>query len=130
MAQEKLGEAAATLERYLTEKPDSLGGWNLVRTVHWRRNDIPACREATRRLCVLNAQAGLYEAAWQDYEEFINLGGDKMPPGTWLELCRVPEERNDYKRALSEYEKLAAAHPSERQGLTAQLGAARILLKR
>jgi membrane associated rhomboid family serine protease len=130
MAQGKLDEAAATLERYLTEKPDSLGGWNLVRTVHWRRNDIPACREATRRLCILNTQAGLHEAAWLDYEEFINLGGDKMPPATWLELCRVPEERNDYKRALSEYEKLAAAYPIERQGLMAQLGAARILLKR
>ena len=33
-------------------------------------------------------------------------------------------------RALNEYEKLAAAHPRERQGLMAQLGAARILLKR
>jgi hypothetical protein len=53
-----------------------------------------------------------------------------MPPGTWLELCRVPEERNDYKRALSEYETLTAVYPSERQGLMAQLGAARILLRR
>jgi hypothetical protein len=130
MAQGKLDDAAATLERYLTEKPDSLGGWNLVKTVHWQRNEIPACREATRRLCILNVQAGLCEAAWQDYDEFINLGGDKMPPATWLELCRVPEERKDYERVLGEYEKLAAAYPSERQGLIAQLGGARILLKR
>ena len=72
----------------------------------------------------------MYEAAWQDYEEFLNLGGDKMPPAVWLELCRVAEERNDSNRALSEYEKLAAAYPSERQGLIAQIGAARILLKR
>ena len=72
----------------------------------------------------------MYEAAWEDYEEFLNLGGDKMPAAVWLELCRVAEERNDYERALSEYEKLAAAHPSERQGLIAQIGAARILLKR
>ena len=48
----------------------------------------------------------------------------------WLELCRVAEEQNDFKRALNEYEKLAAAYPYERQGLMAQLGAARILLKR
>ncbi len=53
-----------------------------------------------------------------------------MPPAIWLELCRVAEERNDLKRALSEYENLAAAHPAERQGLVAQLGAARIMLKR
>ena len=59
----------------------------------------------------------MYEAAWLDYEEFLNLGGDKMPPSIWLELCRVPEERGDYKRALTEYERLAGAHPAERQGV-------------
>lgn len=72
----------------------------------------------------------MYEAAWLDYEEFLNLGGEQMPPAMWLELCRVPEKRNDYKRALSEYEKLAAVYPAEREGLLAQLGAARILLTR
>jgi tetratricopeptide (TPR) repeat protein len=72
----------------------------------------------------------MYGAAWLDYEEFLNLGGDKMPPAIWLELCRVPEGRGDYKRALSEYEKLSAAYPTERQGLVAQVGAARIFLTR
>jgi hypothetical protein len=72
----------------------------------------------------------MYGAAWLDYEEFLNLGGDKMPPAIWLELCRVPEGRGDYKRALSEYEKLSAAYPTERQGLMAQVGAARIFLTR
>jgi membrane associated rhomboid family serine protease len=126
----KLAEAAAILNKYVAKKPDSLSAWTLLRAVHWQRNEIPACREVARKLCVLNIEARMYEAAWQDYEEFLNLGGDKMPPAIWLELCRVREERNDYKRALSEYQKLAAAHPVERQGLLAQLGAARILLKR
>ena len=130
MEQGKLDEAAVILNRYLIEKPDSLSALNLVRIVRWRRKEFPACREATRKLCTLNLQAGMHEAAWQDYEEFLNLGGDKMPPAIWLELCRVPERQNDDKRALSEYEKLAAAYPAERQGLMAQLGAARILLKR
>jgi membrane associated rhomboid family serine protease len=130
MDQGKLDGAAAILNRYLVGKPDSLSAWSLLQIVHWRKNEIPACREATSKLCALNLQAGMYEAAWQDYEEFLNLGGDKMPAAAWLELCRVAEERNDSNRALSEYEKLAAAHPSERQGLIAQLGAARILLKR
>ena len=44
------------------------------------------------------------------------MGGDKMPPDIWLELCRVPEERSDFKRALSEYEKLAAAYPADAAG--------------
>jgi tetratricopeptide (TPR) repeat protein len=52
-----------------------------------------------------------------------------MPPDVWLGLCRVPEERQDFERALSKYEKLAA-YPSERQSLVAQLCAARICLKR
>jgi len=130
MDQGKLDWAAAMLNRYLVVNPDSLSAWRLLQIVHWRKNEIPACREATRKLCMVNLQAGMYEAAWQDYDEFLNLGGDKMPAAAWLELCRVAEERNDSNRALSEYEKLAAAHPSERQGLMAQIGAARISLKR
>jgi len=130
MEQGKLEEATAILVEYVSRKSDSFGAWSLLRIIHWRRKEIPACREATRKLCILNVQAGMYEAAWQDYEEFLNLGGGDMPPAIWLELCRVPEQQNDFARALNEYEKLAAAYPTERQGLMGQLGAARILLKR
>ena len=42
----------------------------------------------------------------------------------------MPEQQQDFERAVSEYEKLAAAYPSERQSVMAQLGAARICLKR
>ncbi len=126
----RLDQATVILNKYLSGKPGSLGAWSLLRIVHWRKSEIPACREATRNVCALNLQAGMYEAAWQDYEEFLNLGGGNMAPAAWLELCRVAEERNDYKRALSEYKKLVAACPSERQGLMAQIGAARISLKR
>src|SRR5208282_3594668 len=47
-----------------------------------------------------------------------------------LELCRVPEQQQDFERAVTEYEKLAAAYPSDRESLMAQLAAARICLKR
>jgi hypothetical protein len=47
-----------------------------------------------------------------------------------LDLCRVPEQQQEFERAVSEYERLAAAYPSERQSVMAQLGAARICLKR
>jgi membrane associated rhomboid family serine protease len=126
----KLDQASLLLKEYLATKPDSLGAWSLLRTVYWRKNEIPACREAARKVCELNMRAGMREAAWQDYEEFLNLGGENMAPSTWLELCRVAEERRDYKRALSEYQKLAAVCPSEREGFMAQFGAARILLTR
>jgi tetratricopeptide (TPR) repeat protein len=53
-----------------------------------------------------------------------------MPPVIWLGLCRLPEQQQDFERAVSEYEKLAASYPSERQSLLAQLSAARICLNR
>ena len=126
----KFDEAAATLNNYLTAKPDSVEAWSLLRAGHWQRSDIQAYREATVTLCGLHLQAREHEAAWKDYEEFLQLGGDKMPPAIWLDLCRLPEEQQDFERAVSEYEKLAAAYPSERQSLLARLGAARICLKR
>jgi tetratricopeptide (TPR) repeat protein len=126
----KFDEAAATLNNYLTTKPNSVEAWSLLRVVHWRRSDIQAYREATVTLCGLHLQSREYEAAWKDYEEFLQLGGDKMPPAIWLDLCRLPEEQQDFERAVSEYEKLAAAYPSERQSVMAQLAAARVCLKR
>jgi len=126
----KFAQAGVILNKHLAEEPTSLAAWSLLRIVHWRNNDISACREATAKVCELNLRAGMYEAAWQDYEEFRNLGGGNMPLATWLELCRVAEKRNDYWRSLSEFQRLVAAYPSERQGLMAQIGAARILLKR
>ena len=53
-----------------------------------------------------------------------------MPAAVWLDLCRAAEEQLCFERALSEYEKLAAAYPTERQALLAQLGAAKLCLKR
>jgi tetratricopeptide (TPR) repeat protein len=66
----------------------------------------------------------------QDYEDFLNAGGDRIAPDVWLDLCRVPEQQGDFERAVREYAKLSAAYPSVRQAVSAQLGAARIYLKR
>jgi hypothetical protein len=125
----KLDEAATTLNKYLSANPDSVSAWNLLRAIHWQASNVPAYREVTVTLCGLHLKTGERETAWQDYEEFLRLGGDKMPPAIWLDLCRVPEERQEFERALGEYEKLAAAYPSDRESLVAQLSAARICLK-
>jgi tetratricopeptide (TPR) repeat protein len=130
MDHNNLDEAAATLNNYLTTKPDSVEAWNLLRAVYWRASNIPAYREATGKLCELQLKANESEAAWQDYEDFLNAGGERIPPDVWLDLCRVPEQQRDFERAVSEYERLATAYPSERQSVMAQLGAARICLKR
>jgi tetratricopeptide (TPR) repeat protein len=130
MEQGKLPEAAATLNEYLATNPDSLAAWNLLRAVHWRTSNIPAYRQATCKLCDLHVRAREYETGWQDYEDFVNAGGERIPPDVWLDLCRVPEEQQDFERAVREYEKLSAAYPSDRKALSAQLGAARIYLRR
>jgi tetratricopeptide (TPR) repeat protein len=130
MEHDRLDEAAGILNDYLATAPESVGGWNLLLGVHWRNNKITECREAAIKLCGLHLQSGECEAAWQDYNEFLNLGGDRVSPAVWLELCRVPEQQQDFRRAVGEYEKLVAAYPSERQSLMAQLAAARICLKR
>lgn len=124
----KLDEAAVVLKEYLATNRHSFAGWNLLRAVCWRASNIPAYREATAKLCELHLRARESEAAWQDYEDFLNAGGENLPPSIWLDLCRVPEQRQEYERAVSEYEKLAVAHPSEREAILAKIGAARLCL--
>jgi membrane associated rhomboid family serine protease len=126
----QLDQALPILKEFLARKPDSVDACSLLREVHWRKGDMPMYLAYTERLCSLHLTARQPQAAWQDYEEFLQHGGDKLPAQTWLDVCRVPEQQGAFERALQEYEKLAAAYPSERQSLTAQLGAARIYLKR
>ena len=130
MEHNRFDEATAILNKYLAANPDSFLAWNLLRAVHWQRSEIPAYREITIRLCGLHLRAREHEPAWKDYEEFLQLGGDKMPSDIWFDLCHVPEERQDFERAVSEYQKLAVAYPSERRSVLARLSAARICLKR
>jgi membrane associated rhomboid family serine protease len=126
----KLDEAAGVLNQHLATNRESIMAWNLLRAVYWRASNIPAYREATRKLCELHLKAREPEAAWQDYEDFLNAGGENVPPAVWLDLCRIREERQEFERAVNDYKKLAAAHPTERQSLLAQIAAARICLKR
>jgi len=126
----QLSEALALLTNYVAVKPNSLDGWNLLRQVHTRQNNTKAYLDATAKTCALHLRAHAVEAAFQDYAEYVDSGGGHMPAATWLELCKGAEEMQEFDRALSEYEQLAAAYPKDRQALTAQLSAARLCLKR
>lgn len=130
MEQGQLDEALQVLTSYVAAKPNSLDAWALVRQIHTRRADSKGYLDATVKTCSLHLRAHQIEAAFQDYAEFIDAGGGKMPPATWLELGKGAEEMHEYDRALSEYEELAKAYPAERQALTAQLSAARLCLKK
>jgi membrane associated rhomboid family serine protease len=121
--------AAAVLNPYLESHPDSVDGWSLIRQVYTKKADVAGCQHAIAMLCAAHLKARETNHAWQDYEEFLGSGGEQLPAATWLELCRVLETEQSFERAIFEYEKLAAAYPSERTSLTAQLGAARVCLK-
>ena len=125
----QLADAIALLTSYVAAKPNSLDAWNMLREIYMRQNDAKSHLETMAKICALHLKAHQIEAAFQVYAEFIDAGG-KMPAGTWLELCKGAEELQEFERALTEYQALAAAYPAERQSLTAQLSAARLCLKR
>lgn len=125
----KLDEAIATLNGYLASKPDSLEASALLPQIYWRKNDVPRYLETTIKLCQLHLKAQDKEAALQDYQEYMNAGGNRMPAAAWLELCRIFEEQQNYDRAVTEYDQLAVAYPNERQSILALLSAGRLSLK-
>lgn len=126
----QLGDAIAHLNAYLAKKPNSADAYNMLRQIYQRQNDTKSYLDVTVKSCALHLRAHEVEAAFQDYADFVDNGGGKMPAATWLELCKGAEEKQEFDRALSEYQQLAAAYPTERQALTAQLSAARLCLKR
>lgn len=130
MEKGQLDEALAELQKFLAEKPDSIDAYHLLAQIHWRKSDLPAHRSALLKLCELHFKAQNGEAAWQDYQEFMNSGGDKPPAKLWLELCRYLENQQHLDRAVSEYERLAETYPQEKQSLLALMSAGRLCLKR
>jgi membrane associated rhomboid family serine protease len=126
----QLAEAITLLTGMVAAKPNSLDGWNLLRQIYFRQNNTKSYLEASIKTCGLRLKAHEVEAAFQDYAEFVDAGGGKMPAATWLELCKGAEEKLDFERAFAEYQQLAQSYPAERQALTAQLSAARLCLKK
>jgi tetratricopeptide (TPR) repeat protein len=87
-------------------------------------------QEASVQLCAVYLKRQAIEPALEVYDEFLNAGGTNLPVTTWMSLSRGLEDAQMYDRALAEYEKLAAAYPEAQQSIMAQLGAARICLKK
>ena len=130
MNQGKVDEAIAILQGHVAAKPDAADAYFLLQQLYWRKNDLPKHHEASIKVCQLHLKAQDNEAAWQDYQEYINTGGNRMPAATWLDLCRVAEGKQDFERAAAEYAHLAEAWPSERPSLLALLSAGRLCLKK
>ena len=126
----QLDPAAASLQKLLQEKPDSIDAYRMLQNIHWQKNDLPAQRDALAKLLSLEIKANDHEGALQTFQDFKNAGGEKLPASLWLEFCRQLETQPDISRAADEYLELAKACPAEKQGLLAQMAAGRIYLKR
>src|SRR5438132_13715206 len=59
-----------------------------------------------------------------------NSGGETIPASTWLELCRAAEAKEQFDRAVADYERLASAYPAVRQSLLALMAAGRLAFQR
>jgi len=130
MDQGKLDEAITILHAHTANSSASLDAWTLLSQLYWRKNDIPKYHEAIIKLCQMHLKAQNVEAAWQDFGEYLNSGGERMPASTWLELCRAAEGQQNFERAVEEYDKLARAYPTERQSLLALMAAGRLSQKK
>lgn len=126
----KTDEALAILQPYFEQNPTSIDACLLLQQAYIRKGDLESHRTALAKLCDLHLSAREYEAAWKDYEEFLEADGGGLPPGTWFELCRAAEQIGKPDRAYSEFQSFAATYPNEKQSLQAQLSAARIALKK
>jgi hypothetical protein len=130
MEKEQLDPAAASLQKLLLEKPDSIDAYRMLQRIYWQKNDLPKHRDALAKLLGLEIKANDHEGALQTCQDFRNAGGEKLPAPLWLEFCRQLETQPDVSRAADEYLELAQGYPVEKQGLLAQMAAGRIYLKR
>jgi membrane associated rhomboid family serine protease len=130
MDQGKLDEAIVILQTHTASGSASIDAWTLLSQLHWRRENIPKYHEAIIKLCQMHLKAQNADAAWQDFGDYLNSGGERMPASTWLELCRFAERQHNFERAVEEYDGLARAYPNERQSLLALMAAGRLSLKK
>jgi membrane associated rhomboid family serine protease len=120
--------AIQELRALVAEKPDSIDGHELLLRAYEKKQDINGEKEVLATLCRLNVASGDLQTAWNYYEQFSNLGGEKISRGVWMELCRWLETQNNWDRAASEYKRVAEMNPTERVAVQALVAAARINL--
>jgi membrane associated rhomboid family serine protease len=121
--------AISALRALIAEKPDSVDAHEMLPSVFWRKGDTQSYLQAMEALCQLHLKLHNSEAAWQDYEDYLQAGGANIPAASWLELCRHAENIQLWERAASEYEKLSNAWPQERNSVLALISAGRIQLR-
>ena len=128
LEQRQFDAAISELQQLLKVNPDSLDANQLLLSAQEKKQDFAGQKEILGTLCRLYATAGDIDAALSHYDLYLNLGGDKLPRGLWLELCRHMESQQNWERAVSEYERFAEKNPTERSSVRALVSAAAICL--
>ena len=129
LEKEQFDGAISELKALIAEKPDSVDAHEMLPSVYWRKGDTQSYVQAMETVCQIHLKLHDTEAAWQDYEDYVQAGGNKMPAASWLELCRHAENIQLWERAATEYEKLAEAWPQDRNSVLALISAGRIQLR-
>ena len=125
----RIDQAVADLNALLSERPETIEAHQLLLMAYSRQQNTAKAREEAVALCKLNLKAREMDLAWQNYEEFCNMGGEKFPSTEWMSLCRHLESQQQWQRAAAEYEKIAKAYAGERTSVYALVSAGRLQLK-
>jgi membrane associated rhomboid family serine protease len=133
-ATEWLGEnkpdfAIAELQQQLKDHPDSGDALELLLKAQEKLQDFGGMKETLANLCRHYVAVNDAPAALSHYEQYVNLGGERLPRGVWLQICRYFEAEHDWERAATEYQKYAEANAQERSAVPALVSAAQIYLK-
>ncbi len=125
-----LDAAINSVNAQITEKPSSVEAHEMLVSLYFRKgNAIIKYQHALESLCEVQLLAANPEAAWEQYETYLKVGGRKMPAATWIQLARFAENQGNVERALAEYEGLAQAWPDDRASVLALISAGRIHLQ-
>jgi len=130
ITENRLDDALTELDRFTMLHPDSERALMQQQEIHWRKNDIPEYSAATKKLCAFHLGQKNIDQALKDYEQLVNTSGNLPPVELWMKLCQALEERQEYERALGEYQEIAQAYPRDRQSLMALMAGAKLAIHR
>jgi len=130
VTENRLDDALTELERFSLLHPESERALLQRQEIYWRKNNFPDYALATQDLCAFHLGQKDIDAALKDYEQLVNTTGKLPPVGLWMKLCHALEERQEYERALGEYQEIAQAYPADRQSLMALIAGAKLATHR
>ena len=122
----RLDFAIAEVNAQIAEKPASVEAHEMLVSLYLQKKDILGYMKALEARCDLRIKMHNPEAAWQDYLDYGNAGGRKMPADTWLELCRIAEGQESWERAVGEYQQLSDSWPASKASIIALVAAGRL----